>query len=396
MPQPESDFPDSPSPALRLGMIAVILAPAVGIPVMHYLAYRAGGGAEVFPPDWFKLCAVEVLSLFLPLLAYSYYFFRKQRREVAVDRIITTLRIEEDEYVRMFRRIHSGPYYLIAVGMAWLIALAGLMVLFFGDLVWAFDGPESAGAGFPKPGSRLVFGMAFLGAYVWGLQYVLRRYVLNDLIPGAFFKLSIRMLMASVLVLVIFNGYASLAGEGAQEFSNSAWPGMAFLLGAFPQRCLNWLASRIPILSEQPDPSVRRLPLEMLEGIDSYDRMRLEEVGIDDCYDLASYDFVPLMLKTSYDARKLADWILQAKFCVQCGEAVGVLRQQGIRGIHELAELSGEEIESLANETPATLFSLKRAHQAAIKDPEIRRLQGVAGQLSRYTRSDAVSGSTPA
>ena len=60
----------------------------------------------------------------------------------------------------------------------------------------------------------------------------------------------------------------------------------------------------------------------MIEGVSGYDKMRLAELGIDSCHDLAMADFIPLVLKTSYGPRELADWILQAKLCVYCGEAV--------------------------------------------------------------------------
>ena len=60
----------------------------------------------------------------------------------------------------------------------------------------------------------------------------------------------------------------------------------------------------------------------MIEGVESHDTLRMEELGIDSCYDLATADFVPLLLKTPYSARQLIDWILQAKLCVYFGDTV--------------------------------------------------------------------------
>ena len=89
---------------------------------------------------------------------------------------------------------------------------------------------------------------------------------------------------------------------------------------------MRWLTDRLPIFSSEADASVRRLPLEMIQGIEVHDRLRPEEEGIDSCYDLATADFVPLMLKTTCGARQLIDWILQAKLCVYFAEAVKDLR----------------------------------------------------------------------
>jgi len=84
----------------------------------------------------------------------------------------------------------------------------------------------------------------------------------------------------------------------------------------------------------------------------------------------------------------VVDWILQAKLCVRAGDAITALRQHGIRGVHEVAKLTDDEITALANETAATLFSLKRIRCVARNDTEIERLQRIATQLSRYTKSD--------
>ncbi len=342
------------------------------------------------------LSAAIVLSLFLPLLAYSYFFFRQERRETEVDRIFRKLELpEESEYVQMFRNVRSGQYFCLAVGISWVISLIGLMILFVGNeieiLIYKAEIPgekfEIPGEKFPVRGSRLVFGMAFLGAYFWGLQYVVRRYLLNDLIPGVFYSLAIRMLLAATLALLLFNAFPSFTG---QIDSNSAgadakiWPALAFLLGAFPQRGLQWLTAQIAVFSAEVDPSVRPLPLDMIEGLRTYDRMRLEEIGIDGCNDLAMADFIPLVIKTSYGARELTDWILQAKLCLYVGEAVKDLRQHGIRTILDLVDLDDEEILELAQKTSAGDFSLRRAREFAKTDSEIERLQVVAGRLSRY------------
>lgn len=370
----------------KVGAIALTVAAACLLLALLFSAWRPEDG-EWLLNNRFKIIAVAVLPSALPLLAMSYCFFRRERRMVEVDRIIDALG-NSDKYVGMFRRIHSGNYYATAVGWTWAITASGFIVLLFGDDILSVEAAAHAEM-FPKPGSSLVFGMAFLGSYIWGLEYIFRRYMLNDLLPGVFFRLSIRMLVASTVALVIFNGYEGLVGSNSGDPDGvgvGAWPALAFFLGAFPQRGLSWITAKIPFLSDKANASVRHLPLEMIEGIDTYDQMRLEEIGIDNCYDLANYDFVPLILKTSYGAREVTDWILQAKLCVRCGDAVASLRQQGIRGIHDLAGLSDEDLEPLANETAATLSSLTRAWKLARTDAEIQRLQNVSGRVTRFTK----------
>jgi predicted RecB family nuclease len=130
---------------------------------------------------------------------------------------------------------------------------------------------------------------------------------------------------------------------------------------------------------------VRRAPLELVEGIESHDSLRLEEVGIDTCYDLATADFMPLMLKTPYSARQLIDWMLQAKLCVYFGDAVKNLRVQGFRTVIDVAQLTPKEIEALAAETALTQSALERAQQAAQHEAaDLKRLREAGRVLGTF------------
>jgi hypothetical protein len=330
-----------------------------------------------------KLIAGGVLYLVLPLSALTYYLFRRDRRTAEMERIFSVLHIDL-VHQQPYQSAKSGYYFLCAVAYASAVSGIGLMLLFLSTemKLTEFPGVEFRDMQFPHAGSRLVVSMAFLGAYLWGLQYIFRRYALNDLIPSVYYSLSMRMLLAAVTALVLYNVYAAFADteSAGGGITSNVWPALAFLIGAFPQRGVRWLTERIPMLAPEADPTVRRLPLEMIEGIESHDSLRLEELGIDTCYDLAMADFVPLVLKTPYSARQLVDWILQAKMCIYFGETVKELRQHGIRTIIDLEHLTQEDIEILATETAATRSALQRAVAVAKHDAEIGRLRTV-GQL---------------
>jgi hypothetical protein len=342
-----------------------------------------------------KVIVLLVLALFLPLTSLTYYVFRRRRRIYEVERIFAILHIDP-AYQRAYEDENAGRYYLWAVGYTSVVASLGLMLLFLGPELGVDEflrvqvGTQTTTAteslGFPQRGSRLVVGMAFLGAYLWGLQHVLRRYVLNDLRPSVYYGLSLRLILAASTVLVLYNAYVTLAGGGTAgsgsggAMASHVWPALAFLIGTFPQRGLRWLTDRLPMMAPETE-SVRRAPLEMVEGIELHDSLRLEELGIDTYYDLATADFVPLILKTPYSARQLIDWILQAKLCVYFGDAVKNLRQQGFRTVIDLAHLTPKEIETLAAETALTKSALEHAQQSVQHESaELERLRK-AGQV---------------
>ena len=126
----------------------------------------------------------------------------------------------------------------------------------------------------------------------------------------------------------------------------------------------------------------------MIEGMTAYDIFRLEELGIDTCYDLANADFIPLLLKTSYGSRELIDWLLQAKLCVRFGESIEELRTRGIRTITDFDGLDDAYLENLAKETTLTLPSLQKATRTSISDQNIERLKRAAELLGHYWEGD--------
>lgn len=111
--------------------------------------------------------------------------------------------------------------------------------------------------------------------------------------------------------------------------------------------------------------------------------MCLEEEGIYTCYNLANHDFIPLLIKTSYSARQLVDWILQARLCEYVGVAIKDLRELGIRRITDLQDRS--DITELAKETTATESSLKEAQRWIEKNEEsLKRLLAASEEAGRH------------
>ena len=86
---------------------------------------------------------------------------------------------------------------------------------------------------------------AFLGSYLWGLRFALRRYLLNDLIPGAYYSIAMRMIFAGTIAFLVFNAFSALSDTDS-VYATSVWPAFAFLIGTFPKQGMHWLTERIP------------------------------------------------------------------------------------------------------------------------------------------------------
>lgn len=353
-----------------------------------------------------KLVALFVIYLFLPLSALTYYSFRHPRRQAKARRITNVLQVSRLDKLG-YNETYPGRHLALAVVYSSIVCLVGLAALMFsGHIEAAVEGSSTGfgdgGIDFPVDDSLLMLGMAFLGAYLWGIQNIFRRYMSDDINPGVFYGLSMRMLLAGALAVIIYNAYEALAGGGGGQTSNASvsgigktiWPALAFLLGMFPQRGLSWLREKVAIFSPEKDPTVRDLPLEMIEGIELHDRLRLEEYGLDNCHDLATTDFVPLAIQTPYSARTLIDWMLQAKLCIYCGEAMKDLRNYGIRTIIDVESMDDDEMNMLSQETSVTRLALEHARMHLERSREVDRLRKIGELLGIFAR--AVVDSEPA
>lgn len=390
----------------------------------------------------FQLFILIVLVGLLPACAYTYCSYRIGQREREVKRILDILEINSKSR-EIYNTNINRTHFVIGVGFAMLIATTGLSTLLnnnlglesspnllLGGTVYVDYTKEqensynkeqeclkketkntekdSKSCKFAankvdlvkhQAGALFAYGLGFLGAYLWGLQSIFRRYAMNDLIPLAFFRFGLRMLLSSVIALLIYHivGGFSLDTQTDKTdmfalTSDGVLIAMVFMVGMFPQQGIRWISNKLGMLSGNSHPAVRKLPLTMIEGVTSYDIFRLEELGLDTCYDLSRADFIPLLLKTSYGARELIDWILQAKLCVRFGDSTQELRERGIRTILDFKGMDVDNLlEDLAKETSLTLPGLKNAAKVADSDENIKRLNRAADLLSRYWEGDKIS-----
>lgn len=339
----------------------------------------------------FRITVILLFCAFPPLMTYTYWRLRHHRRENEIKRVMKKLEVDED-YFKSYQIRYTPADYIIAVLYTVILSAIGLVLVLLPAEVGLTDFPKIVidGTQIPQDGSRFIFAMGFCGAYLWGQQHILRRYSQNDLLPVVFYSFCLRLVLAPLLAMFAYIAFGALPGsENSQTGGAILWPAVGFMIGMFPQRGLRWLSERLPVFKHGDDGSVRAVPLSLIEGIEIHDKLRLEEVGIDSCYDLASADFVPLILKTPYNARELVDWIMQAKLCVYAGTGIVDLREHGFRTILDFQPRSEDDdmescLERLAAETSVTHNMLLRAYASVNGNEEIDRIRRAGLLLGKY------------
>lgn len=336
----------------------------------------------------FKFGLTVLLSSFMLATAVSFLKFRIKKRESDYRRIIRTLHIAEDE-ARFSTRSISEEYapqdYFLPVAFVTVTSLFGFAALFFGqELVTANVGkPNIVLTGVAtgstdklqllRQQSMVVLTMAFIGAFMWSAQAIIRRLIAGDLSPSTYYSAAVRMLFATVLSLMLS---FLLESTPTRDYTREMLPVVAFLTGMLPEQAMVYLRDRVAIFSRRSEDSAYKFPLMMIEGINAFHRVRLSEVGIDNAQNLAEANIIELLLKTPFNPCQLIDWIAQAKLYVYFKSDIEALRRIGVRTIFDLRHVCGDEqkVEQLAQAAQVSGISLTVVCNRMMEDQSIMRL----------------------
>jgi hypothetical protein len=386
-----------PKPALVLLIVAAGILTVVGY---AWWAQGVANGAwpEFSAPIVYRVAVVVVLMLFIPFTAVSFYVVRRDVRRRQLREDCRALGLDYEHYYHIYKRETRESHFLYAVCFTSVVTLLGLTAVMLGIelglnekpnllLLGAFEAASPAAIETYQTGTLLFFGMAFLGAYLWGLQHILHRYYTSDLVPAVYYGLGTRMIFAAIIALMVYHMLPDIADPGGAEggIGSSFLPALAFLIGIFPQRALQYLTDRLNTVLSQTEAKAREVPLELVQGISVNDRLRLAEEGIESCFDLANAEFVQLLFTTPYQPLELIDWQLQARLVLYFGKSAEEMRDHGVRTISDLKMLDDAEAVALAEKTSATRPAVEMARRRAQQDGSVEFLESlrrtlVAGQ----------------
>ncbi|WP_292988918.1 hypothetical protein [Nitrosomonas sp.] len=355
----------------------------------------------------FKAFLVVLLSSFMILTAVSFIQFRVKKRESDYQRIIKILGIESED-AQFATRAVSEEYayrdYYLPVFFATLTSMFGFIALLFGQELVSMNAgkPNLVLTGVIINGdpdsiqqlrwqNMLVLSMACMGAFVWSTQNIIRRLIAGDLAPSTYFNAAIRIIFAAFLSLMLS---FLLESAPTKHYTREILPIVAFLTGMLPEQALMFMRERISVFSVDRSTQAYDFPLQMIEGINMFHRMRLSEVGIDNGQNLAEANIIELLLKTPFNPSQLIDWIAQAKLYIYFRSDIEVLRRVGIRTVFDLRQICSDKqyIEQLANEANISNVYLNIVCQRVQDDQSVIRLHGFENKLNYMISPERDSG----
>jgi hypothetical protein len=344
----------------------------------------------------FKLAIVGVLSSFMLLSAVSFFRFRLKKKERDFERIMRILGLHEDNAAVLTPTIkneYSAADYILPVAFATVVCVAGFGFAFFArELVTVhteqnllLSGIYTGQNDVDLPGLRwqsaFVLVLAFLGAFMWSSQSIIRRLITADLSPGTFYGAGVRMIFASLVALVLSWLLKDMPGR------EHTLPVIAFLTGMLPEQALLFLQDRSKIFANTGAARSRELPLMMIEGINTFHKVRLGEVAIDNSQNLAEANLIELLLRTPFPPNQVIDWIAQAKLHVFLKDDIEKLRAIGIRNAFDFVAEGSDRLETVAAETHLSAVQLSVVYHRLNEDPAIPALWRFRSLLSGFGKT---------
>jgi hypothetical protein len=204
-------------------------------------------------------------------------------------------------------------------------------------LILGLSNPDNA-TGYQAT-TALIVSAAFLGAYVWSINYLILRVANFDLTPLDFLRVSAHLLLTTMLALV----FRHFAASASLDIMLGVVLLTAFMMGMIPSLGLNVLIDRLPpslrikrVVPEAKEIG-REFPLDLIDGIDTGIKFRLANYEINDAQNIATENPIGLYVATPYNLLEIMDWMAQAQLLITLGPARYLeARGKSIRDIHGL------------------------------------------------------------
>jgi tetratricopeptide (TPR) repeat protein len=358
----------------RIQRVVVALTPIWGTAItliLVSLAVVAIYGTQ----SWYQAVLAITLVSYFPISYITYVQFRAEihKQRVKDDFRLLGLASEEAQLDVRYRQIYSPWQFVIYVSLAAMTTLLG-----FGLLHFRVD------LSFVSETTSLLMFHSFLGAYVFSIYYVYRRYSTLDLQPVVYLYVTVQMITVQAVAFVAAQQLQVEAGS-----LPALIPVVAFVIGYIPGVGTGWLTATAGRLIGR---FVKRKERQLsdVDGISLWHEARLRESGLDNVQNLAAADVRELLLSSRFSAQQLMHWVDQAIFLIANlpQEKYDALAKRGVFTISAFRRVW----EMMGGEDWPELKELRALYYAAETGPNLHYVTQYWSAMQEYQKEIVTRG----
>ncbi len=288
---------------------------------------------NVFGSREFLLAAM--MSSIFPLSILAYQLFLRDKQLEELRREFKLLGIDNSISEDKFKKSYSSISFLLQILLPIALTSFGVKILF------ADSRTEIQGITDP---TLVLFAMryGFLGAYLYSIQLIYRRYTTFDLQPAVYMNASLTMIAGFAFNFTAFIAISNLVDKAQPKgIEGGMYAIIAFSFGYFPLLAIRWFNQITANVLGTKDPSqIVSLPLSVIDGISQFHETRLRDEGIDNVQNLASAKIDELLINTRFNAQQVLEWIDQAILHTYVNPgSMESFRRGGVRKISDFQDI---------------------------------------------------------
>lgn len=246
-----------------------------------------------------------------------------------------------------FSDLKNSKYYELYSGVkdsdiltkTWLpILLISIICIYFASILiytWDFIYPLAnihnfllLGHDYGKSGAEFeetlrknldVMCFAFLGWYVWTVSTIFARIITLELIAATFWSILIRLVIAVFVALMFQYLLAGLDLPWISDHSKVLAEAIGFGVGLFPDWALQTMTDYLQRRLLHRETATAELSLDLIQGVSPFRKLRLSEMGLDNCQNLAAVNAMELYFASNLKLVEVIDWIGQAQLATLVG-----------------------------------------------------------------------------
>ena len=282
----------------------------------------------------FNILIAFLLSSIFPLSMIAYQIFQRDKQLKELEKDFEVLGIS----TTIPKTNQSGKIFflsfIVQTILPTLLTILGVIMIF------TSPGEVIKGLGeVPLVITSLKYG--FLGAYLYSIQLIYRRYTTLDLQPTVYMNCALTLIAGFAFNFTAFRAINEFNGPNEGGITTGMFAIIAFSLGYFPLLAIRWFNQiTASALGSGNQSQATSLPLSVIDGISQFHESRLRDEGIDNVQNLASARIDEILINTRFNAQQVLEWVDQAILHSYLNpDSIDSFRRGGVRKISDFQDI---------------------------------------------------------